>query len=48
MGQSEEKLEQTKEDTENKPGFELLREKASVSLEAKSLHRKILAAKEEV
>jgi hypothetical protein len=48
MGQSEEKLEQTKEETENKPGFELPREKASVTLAANQLHQKILAAKKEV
>jgi len=37
MGQPEEKLEQTKEETENKPDFELPRENASVTLAAKKL-----------
>lgn len=48
VGHSEEKLEQMKEETEDKPGSELPLEKASVALVAIKLHRKILAAKEEV
>jgi hypothetical protein len=46
--QPEEKLEQTMEETENKPGSELPWEKASVTLATKKLLRKVLAAKEEV
>jgi hypothetical protein len=48
MGQSEENLEQMMEETEDKPGSELPWEKPSVTLAAKKLNRKLLAAEEEV
>ena len=48
MGQSEEKLERMKEEAEDKPGCELLWEKASVIIAARKRHRRIFAEKKEV
>lgn len=48
VGQSEEKLERMKEEAEDKPGCELLWEKASVIIAARKRHRRIFAEKKEV